>query len=92
MSPCSLTPIMNDVASITDESCNVKFNPALCRYDGLSDIAAKGGANQQYGVPLTSVQRNLLECTRVMDMQVQTAVCKSVFCLLRRKHVNIPVN
>ena len=52
-------PIATDISSpsAVQHKMHVKFNPALCRYDGLSDIAAKGGANQQYGVPLTSVPK-----------------------------------
>jgi hypothetical protein len=36
---------------------HVQFNPEFCRYDGLSEAAAKSSANQQFGVTLSSVPK-----------------------------------
>ena len=47
--------------SAVKHQMHVKFNFDLCRYDGLSEAAAKGGANQQYGVSLATVPKCQVE-------------------------------
>ena len=43
--------------SIIKHQMHVQFNPEFCRYEGLSEVAAKSGANQQFGVILSSVPK-----------------------------------